>query len=89
MVNVVENCGTILENIPSTVQSKGSTGKQDQKLNKSECCGQKTSLMKYNTSFLSPKSQDDVQLQACAQMDEDADNSQEVIDLSSPQKDSR
>ncbi|PON34292.1 RAD3/XPD family [Parasponia andersonii] len=92
MVNVVENSVTSLENIPSTVQSKGSTRKQDQNLNKSDLCRQKEiSLTKYNsnTFFPSLKSQDDVELQASVQMEEDADNGPEFIDLSSPQKNSR
>lgn len=90
MVNVVENSDTNLENMPSIFQSKGSTRNQDQKLNKSDNCGQKEiSLTKYSTSFPLLKSQDDVELQASAQMDEGADNCQEIIDLCSPQKDKR
>ncbi|PON84934.1 hypothetical protein TorRG33x02_193320 [Trema orientale] len=91
MVNVVDNSVTSFENIPSTVQNKGSTRKQDQNLNESDHCRQKEiSLTKYNgnTFFPSLESQDDVELQASAQMEEDADKSPEFIDLSSPQKNS-
>ncbi|KAF4368255.1 hypothetical protein F8388_007259 [Cannabis sativa] len=90
MVNVSENSDTGLENMPSAVQSKGSTRKQDQKSDKFDHFEQrKTNLTKYSTFFHSFKSKDDVKHQVSAQMNEDADNNLEVVDLSSPQKESR
>ncbi|KAM6558620.1 hypothetical protein CsatA_027859 [Cannabis sativa] len=90
MVNVSENSDTGLENMPSAVQSKGSTRKQDQKSDKFDHFEQrKTNLTKYSTFFHSLKSKDDVKPQVSAQMNEDADNNLQVVDLSSPQKESR
>ena len=73
-VNALENSDTNLENIPSTFQSRGSTRNQDQKSKKPDHCERKDIyLTKYNTSFPSPKSQDDVELEASARIDEGAD----------------
>ncbi|KAL5557707.1 hypothetical protein UlMin_033918 [Ulmus minor] len=89
MVNVSQISDTNEETVISTVQNKGFRKKKDLITNKSDHCGLKDIPMtKYNASSLQ-KSQDDVEAQASARINESR-NCIEIIDLEySPQKDSR
>lgn len=90
MMNALENSNTSSKNVLSADQIKGSTRKRDQNFNKSDHSGQKElSLTRHNVSCTSLNSEDDVELQTTAKLNEDAENWQEVIDLCSLQNDSR
>lgn len=88
-VDTLEDSDNRLGNISFMDLSKGSARKQDKKLNESDHCGQKRlPLEQWKASFPSNKSQD-VELQASGQINDDALKFQEVVDLYSPQNDSR
>ncbi|EXB56322.1 Fanconi anemia group J-like protein [Morus notabilis] len=90
MMNALQTSNTSSENVLSADQIKGSTTKRDQNFNKSDHSGQKElSLTRHNVSCTSLNSQDDMELQTTAKLNEDAENWQEVIDLCSLQNDSR
>ncbi|XP_015884086.1 uncharacterized protein LOC107419791 [Ziziphus jujuba] len=92
MVSVSQNYNVSDENITFMDQSRGVTTKENQKMKRSEHCGQKgICVANCNASFPQLESQDNatVQVQASLRLDENADNLNEIIDLEcSPQKDS-
>jgi hypothetical protein len=92
-VNVLQNFDIKEEKYKSVIavgQSKGLGRKENQKLNKSDHCGQKViSVAKYDAS-LPLKSQGEVKVQASLKMDMDTSDCIEYVDLEcSFQKDTR